>query len=468
MDEKDIVSGLSEEERARLEKIEKLDSNSTRKKFIFAGVTVFLIALFVLGTVFGAKYILSYEGSQPLPAAEFPDTDLSDKELIESIGLLTEANEDYASVKLDRRDHVSIPSESISVTSSVGSSDQMLGFIRESIENKIGGLYSAEDHSGAFGEDFSEFLPVFDFTEDQLKSAACEVNEENASELIVSFVFDGSDLKDLSSAAAYRVFDLEEVEEKIGGIEALFASDLTCTGKEVRYGDFTVTAFISRSLKNGEETRVLNRLAYTRNCHVEADIEFTGELAEFGAQHIAFDMNVTEDYSFTHVLFDIGKDEYFIEKGNSDEINRRIVSDQNVQEIHIDWNSSDPDIVSVDEKGFFKGKHVSDKPVTVTGTYTYNGKEFIDECLFYVRVPVESVKLSSGSLVLAKGEEAALEAVVSPEKATFKDVYYFSTDENVATFENGVVKAIAPGEASVYVITFDGNFKKSCTVTVTE
>ena len=57
MSDIDIRSGLSEEERLRLEKIDRLDANKTRKKVIIAVVTVILVMFFVLGTLFGAKYI---------------------------------------------------------------------------------------------------------------------------------------------------------------------------------------------------------------------------------------------------------------------------------------------------------------------------------------------------------------------------------------------------------------------------
>ena len=69
MDEREVIAGLDEEEQKRLERIAKLDANQKRKKVIFGAVTVALIAMFIAGTVFGAKYIRSNEGTQPLPAA---------------------------------------------------------------------------------------------------------------------------------------------------------------------------------------------------------------------------------------------------------------------------------------------------------------------------------------------------------------------------------------------------------------
>ena len=134
----------------------------------------------------------------------------------------------------------------------------------------------------------------------------------------------------------------------------------------------------------------------------------------------------------------------------------------------IRWESSDPEVLTVDEDGFYKGRAVSDKPVTVTGTYVYNGREYSDTCLFYVRKPVKSVKLSEETMTMNPGESRTLEPLVKPADATFKDVYWFSTDESIVTVEDGVVTAVAPGQAGVYVITLDGNYKKTCRIEVYE
>ena len=39
-------------------------------------------------------------------------------------------------------------------------------------------------------------------------------------------------------------------------------------------------------------------------------------------------------------------------------------------------------------------------------------------------------------------------------------------DETVATVKDGIVTAVAPGQAGVYVITLDGNYKKTCQIDV--
>ena len=468
MDDKEILSGLDEEEQKRLQKIEKLDSNQGRKKIIFAGVTVFLIALFVFGTFFGGKYILSYEGSQPLPEKEYDELAVDAQNVIPTVAALIGETENYPSVKLDKRTYVAIDEDSMTADNGGDNEIQtkLLKYIRGSLEDALSGIYAENAHTGAYGEDFSAVLPDFNFSAADAETAELTVNEENPNELIGTFTFPGCSYEELAGTPVSGIFDFSNTEDMIKTAEERFSSALTVNSLDISYEQFDINAFISRELDDDVEKRSLSRLTYAKTCDVTTDVTFTGGLADYGTQKISFRMTVADEYVFSRVSFKISSPVYFIEKGNSDEINHRVNTDESVQDIKIVWESSDPEVLSVDTKGFYKGRRVSDKPVTVKGTYTCNGVEYTDECLFYVRVPAESVKLSEKEVTLKAGEELTLEPTVKPSDATFKDVYWFSTDENIVTVDNGVIKAIAPGEAGVYVITFDGNYKKTCTVTV--
>ena len=82
-------------------------------------------------------------------------------------------------------------------------------------------------------------------------------------------------------------------------------------------------------------------------------------------------------------------------------------------------------------------------------------------------VAVESVTLSASELVLNVGETAQLTAVVSPEDATDKTVYWTSDAEDVATVsDEGIVTALAEGQAVVTATA--GGQSGSCTVTVAD
>ena len=81
-------------------------------------------------------------------------------------------------------------------------------------------------------------------------------------------------------------------------------------------------------------------------------------------------------------------------------------------------------------------------------------------------IPVSGVTLDKTALNMEIGDEATLVATVSPDNATDKTVIWTSSNTAVATVENGVVTAIAEGEA---VITAQAGDKiATCNVTVNE
>jgi uncharacterized protein YjdB len=84
-----------------------------------------------------------------------------------------------------------------------------------------------------------------------------------------------------------------------------------------------------------------------------------------------------------------------------------------------------------------------------------------------VTVPVSKVKLSRYKLTLTPAQTAALTASVRPRDATIQSVLWFSDNPAVATVDaDGTVTAIAPGQTTVYALTKDGYYNRSCAVTV--
>ncbi len=81
--------------------------------------------------------------------------------------------------------------------------------------------------------------------------------------------------------------------------------------------------------------------------------------------------------------------------------------------------------------------------------------------------PVTGVSLNTNTLTLASEGTATLTASVKPADAADKTVTWKSSDENVATVDdNGVVTAVAEGEATITVTTNDGDYTAECVVTV--
>ncbi len=83
-------------------------------------------------------------------------------------------------------------------------------------------------------------------------------------------------------------------------------------------------------------------------------------------------------------------------------------------------------------------------------------------------VAVTGVSLDKTAAKMTVGESMLLTATVAPSNATNKAVTWKSSNTAVATVENGVVKAVKAGSATITVTTADGGKTASCEVTVDE
>ncbi len=100
-----------------------------------------------------------------------------------------------------------------------------------------------------------------------------------------------------------------------------------------------------------------------------------------------------------------------------------------------------------------KGKNVTSNVVTVTVVDKY---------------AVTGVELDAAAKTLEVGEEFTLAATVKPADARDKSVSWSSSAPSVATVDNGVVKAVSAGTATIKVTAGSGAFSASCVVTVNE
>lgn len=133
---------------------------------------------------------------------------------------------------------------------------------------------------------------------------------------------------------------------------------------------------------------------------------------------------------------------------------------------NLTWNTSNASVVTV-KNGVVTA--VAPGTATVTVTTDDGGKTAV--CTVTVNaatVSVTGVTLNKTSASLTVGENQILIATVSPADATDQSVSWKSSDTSIATVENGVVTAVAPGTATITVTTADGGKTASCVVTVSE
>lgn len=119
------------------------------------------------------------------------------------------------------------------------------------------------------------------------------------------------------------------------------------------------------------------------------------------------------------------------------------VVEPNPGDLTIAWSSSDPTVATV-EGGIVTAVGVGTAQITAeaagaraTSTVTVTAKE------------VTSVTLDETSLGMKIGEEKQLTATVEPADATDPTVTWSSSDEAVVTVDNGLVKAIGAGTATI-------------------
>ena len=79
-------------------------------------------------------------------------------------------------------------------------------------------------------------------------------------------------------------------------------------------------------------------------------------------------------------------------------------------------------------------------------------------------IDVTNITLDKTALELTEGETATLTATITPSDATDKTVTWATSDESIATVDNGVITAISEGTATITAKA--GNYTATCTITV--
>lgn len=142
----------------------------------------------------------------------------------------------------------------------------------------------------------------------------------------------------------------------------------------------------------------------------------------------------------------------------------------------VKWTSSNKKMATVSSKGLVTVNNKSDyvdQDVTITCTNKKSGKSAT--CTIHIYAVegfafVEKVELNQTSLTLTEGDEATLEATLSPDEATNREVTWTSSKPTVATVDqNGKVTALKAGKATIKVKALGSKGAKKtakCKVTV--
>ena len=130
----------------------------------------------------------------------------------------------------------------------------------------------------------------------------------------------------------------------------------------------------------------------------------------------------------------------------------------------IEWKSSDETVATVDENGNVKA--LKEGTITITATAVEGENEFTDTCTVTVKeIPLNSITIDMSDFELGLGRTQQLNIICNPENTTDDiNVVWSSSDSNIVSVdENGLVKAISEGRATITAKVGD----KVATVVVT-
>ena len=164
----------------------------------------------------------------------------------------------------------------------------------------------------------------------------------------------------------------------------------------------------------------------------------------------------------------LDKTEVTVEEGKVMKLVATVLPD-NATDKTVAWSTSNPDVATVDHNGIVKG--VAAGTATVTVTTNDGGKTA--SCAVTVTehqvVHVDSITLDKVKADVNVGKTVKLVPTVGPDNADDKSVTWKSSDEKIATVDqDGNVKAVATGNATITATTVDGGYSASCDVTVKE
>lgn len=128
------------------------------------------------------------------------------------------------------------------------------------------------------------------------------------------------------------------------------------------------------------------------------------------------------------------------------------------------WESSDPEIVSVDENG--TATAIANGTAVITCQTVVGG--FKASCTVTVTTKPESIMLDYTERDIYTTKSVTLEAIVLPETANDRSVKWTSSNKKVATVDkNGKVTGVGAGTAMITATTNVGGLSASCIINVT-
>ena len=455
------------------------DKKSKRSKLLYAGVIVILILFFIVGFIYGLSSVLKMEGNFP-PAQLQEGISPAPQTKAEAVDYLNKVVKSALSQKpkFSSGAAFDINEDSLETGCAATIKDTLL-YVCDGVDDHINKIF--ETHEADFSEGFDSFLRVPEITESDVENFTCSYiyykciscgetsNEpQDFCEPCGSTYPYQMQYRD-NYTITYELNVSDSVLNKNFNVRS--ENDVRAMLGDQLNGVFSIGSInmkpsgLNITLQADRMSDELKSLSFNKTTPVEISGMFEGKCASLGSLDLKVDVTEKEYYNFTWPSIDLSAHSKDIEPKESDNLLATLTF-PNPSQANVKWESSDEDIVTVDDEGYFKsGKTVGN--ATITASYEFNGKTYSDSCEIHVKYDVESLALNKRKVTVNTGDTYTLTAKASPKKATIQTVKWYSDDESIAVVdENGVVTAVAPGVVTVYALSDDLYYKASCEVTV--
>lgn len=185
-----------------------------------------------------------------------------------------------------------------------------------------------------------------------------------------------------------------------------------------------------------------------------------------GIAHITVDTGTISETCEVQVVSHLKKLEFSeeilsLDMGKSRQLSVKLSPTNTTDELDLQYESSAPKIVSVDQNGMVTAQSAGSAEITVSAG------SVSAKCTVSVNIPVEGLLISNEQIQLQKGGSEKLETELLPENTTeTPQITYVSSNSAVAMVdEKGNVTAVGAGTAVIYANA--GTFSASCNVQVT-
>lgn len=453
----------------------KTDSST----LLTAGVIAILIIIFVVGFIWGLNNVLAMEGQYPptvnteglTPAPDSADAALA----------LLNKSLDMAVAEMPKTETSSsfdIDGDSIQTDGS----DQFkasLDYIKDNVDSYI--EESVDKPAADFYKDNSKIIVYPDFSAADVTDFVCDYQYylcpscgEESAEYLDHCEKCGSDYEytlkyrdnysvtmnvKCSDSAPQNCFAPRTSEDCSKLVSKVIDDYAKIDNLEFDYDTLTVYYEVDRL------TDKITYLRYSKGAKVSTDISFVNDWSKFKGGNVKFVACEEFSYSFTWPELILSDDYITLEPKGNDNLLATLICDD-ATKYTVKWTSSDEEIVTVDEEGYFDcGKKIG--KAIITASFEFGGKTYSDECEIDVKISVDGLKMNPKKVTLTPGGSEQLSVKVSPKKATVQTLKWYSEDEKIATVDkDGVVHAVSAGTVTVYCLSDDGYYKSTCEVTV--